>query len=186
MATNTDYVTTAKPRVAGVLYVAPYGTAIPTDATTDLSSAFVSLGGLSEDGIENSDEINMNDYKDFAGDVVLSSLDEHTDTRTYGLIEYKNENVLKAIYGEDNVTVDSSNDTISIASTSDEPEPMVWVEEVILADNTLKRTVIPKGIITERDTISFKRDELVKFDITVTCHAVDGVTHYDYLSTVSE
>ena len=36
---------------SGYIWVAPLGTAIPTDATTELDAAFVGLGYLSEDGL---------------------------------------------------------------------------------------------------------------------------------------
>ena len=33
-------VTTAKPKIGGAVYSAPLGTALPTDATTELDNAF--------------------------------------------------------------------------------------------------------------------------------------------------
>ena len=36
---------------SGYIWVAPLGTTIPTDATTELDAAFVGLGYLSEDGL---------------------------------------------------------------------------------------------------------------------------------------
>ena len=48
-------VTFSKPGVSanksGYIWVAPMGTAVPTDATTGLAAAFVGLGYLSEDGL---------------------------------------------------------------------------------------------------------------------------------------
>ena len=36
---------------SGYIWAAPLGTAVPTDATTELDAAFVGLGYLSEDGL---------------------------------------------------------------------------------------------------------------------------------------
>ena len=41
---NVDNVSTGKPKITGAVYRAPLGTALPTDATTALSGAFVDMG----------------------------------------------------------------------------------------------------------------------------------------------
>ena len=50
MANSKDLVTTAKPKTSGAVYVAPIGTALPTDATSSLAVAYKGLGYISEDG----------------------------------------------------------------------------------------------------------------------------------------
>ena len=50
MANSKDLVTTAKPKTSGAVYVAPIGTALPTDATSSLAEAYKGLGYISEDG----------------------------------------------------------------------------------------------------------------------------------------
>ena len=47
-------VTTGKLGKLGGVYRAPAETALPTDATTDLASAFKNIGEVSEDGITKS------------------------------------------------------------------------------------------------------------------------------------
>ena len=44
MANSKDLVTTAKPKTSGAVYVAPIGTALPTDATSSLAEAYKGLG----------------------------------------------------------------------------------------------------------------------------------------------
>ena len=51
---NSAKVTVGKPKVAGAIYRAPIGTALPTNATGELSASYVCCGYVSEDGVTNS------------------------------------------------------------------------------------------------------------------------------------
>ena len=66
-ATN---VSTGKPNVAGGIFRAPKGTALPTDATTALGAAFVNLGYISDAGVENDNEMTVNEIKAWGGVIV--------------------------------------------------------------------------------------------------------------------
>jgi hypothetical protein len=59
MANTATNVTVGKPNVSGAVYRAPIGTTLPTDATTALDPAFVSLGYVSEDGLSNNNELSV-------------------------------------------------------------------------------------------------------------------------------
>ena len=48
---NASNVSVGKPRVAGAVFRAPLGTALPTDASTQLAEAYKDMGFVSDDGV---------------------------------------------------------------------------------------------------------------------------------------
>lgn len=175
-------VTAAKPRVAGVIYTAPKGTTLPTDADTPLANTFTSLGYLSEDGFTNNYEISSEDIREMGGSIVLTVQTEVTDTFSFKLISALDVNVLTAVYGSDNVS-GSLVSGISVEVSGDEAEEAVWVFETIMRDGALKRIVIPDGKISSIGEIAYKRNEAVGYDITLTAllDSTAGFNHKEYI-----
>lgn len=77
---DTQNVTVGKGRVTGYLFVAPNGTALPTDATTDLPEAFKNLGYIDEDGVTETVDTSSEDIKDINGDILLTEITENKKT----------------------------------------------------------------------------------------------------------
>src|SRR5690625_1111002 len=101
---NAANVSTAKPKVGGAVYSAVLGTKLPTDALTELDPAFKSLGYISEDGMTNENSPESENIPAWGGDIVGSVQTSKEDTFAYTLIEAMNVDVLKEVYGQDNVT----------------------------------------------------------------------------------
>jgi len=177
-------VTVAKPKKAGAISIADYGTTLPTDATSALDAAFENTGYVSEDGVTNSNSPESDNIRAWGKDIVYVINSARDDVFKFTLIESLNGTVLKAVYGSDNVTVGDNAITVK-ANTDDLPEKS-YVIDTILRDDTLKRIVIPRGKITEVGDIVYKDEELVGYEISVTCMPDDaGNTHYEYISTES-
>ena len=180
MPTVTN-VSAATPGVSGAIYRAPTGTALPSDAVTALGGSYVELGYISEDGLVNTNSPETENIKDWGGTDVLNVLTEKTDEFQCTLIEVLNEDVLKAVYGANNVTGTLATG-ITVTANADEQEEAIWVVDMVMRNGVLKRIVIPNGKISELGDITYKRDEAVGYEITLTGLAdSSGNTHYEYI-----
>ena len=185
MGNTAANVSTGKPKIAGAVFVAPKGTTLPTDATTALSSAFVCLGYVSEDGLTNNNEMDVSAIKAWGGAIVYRSLTELDDNFALTLIESENVDVLKTVYGDNNVSVDAEGN-VTVHVVAEDPEEKVWVFELALRGNRAKRIVIPSGAITSRDEIVYNDSDAVAYGVTISAYPdASNQTHHEYLEKAS-
>ena len=184
VANNADNVGVGKPKVGGAVFRAPLGTTLPINANTELSNAFLNLGYCSEDGLVNSNSPESSEIRAWGGDVVYVYQENRTDTMGFTLIEVTRVDVLKAVYGDDNVTGDLSTG-LTVKANSTEPDEAVYVFDTII-HNVLRRIVVPRGKLSELGDISYTDTDAVGYEMTITCLPdEEGNTHYEYMSSQS-
>lgn len=178
---SVSNVSVGKPKVGGAISVAPKGTTLPTDATTALNAAFKGLGYISDAGLVNSNTASTTDIKAWGADTVLTLQTEKPDTFKFTLIEVMNEDVLKFIYGDSNVTGTLATG-LTVKANSDEAVERAIAVDMLMRDGALKRIVIPNGKVTTVGDITYSDGAAVGYETTVTAFPdSDGNTHYEYI-----
>ena len=181
MAPNTQNVSVGKPMAAGGAFTGPIGTAVPKDATTALAEALENLGFVSDEGLTNAIEMDTEEIKDWAGDTVLVVKTSRTETFALTFIE-TNEGVMKAVYGPDNVTVTGT--SMAVIHNGKDLPAQVWVFEIAMTGNRVKRIVVPSGTVTEIGEVAYVAGEPIGYGVTLTCAPDEaGNTVYEYIAS---
>lgn len=180
---NAGNVSVGKPKIGGAIFVAPVGTTLPTDALTALDGAFENLGFVSDAGLTNSNNAETETINAWGGTAVLSVQTSKEDTFNYTLIEALNAVVLKHVYGDNNVSGTIASGLKVIANAEVHAEHSIVID-MVLQGGVKKRIVIPKGKVTNVDTISYVDNEAIGYNTTLFCSpdtTSAEATHYEYM-----
>lgn len=171
-----------KPKsVSGAVYIAPKGSTLPTDASTALDAAFKSVGYISDDGLTNAMGLSSEEKKAWGGLVVMSTITEVTDEFKFTMISPQNEEALKLVFGDDNVTVSSGK--LTIKKNGKEPVEHAFVFEMIVCGKA-KRIVVPQGKLKETGDVTYNDADEVGYEVTIAALADSSDnTHYEYMTT---
>lgn len=178
---NTANVSSTKGVMGGYIFVAPVGTPLPTDFTTQLDSHFVNLGYISEDGYAESIDSDSNEINDMNGSLIDSTLTSRAEGAQLTLAEIK-ALTLKVMYGEDNVT--DADGMITVLHNGNSTSTWAVVLELVLKNGRRWRKVVPQAKSSELDTLTLATSELAGRALTwkyLTDEA--GNTCYDYIQS---
>lgn len=170
MANTVDYVSTGKPAGVGAVWRAPKGTTLPATVDATLDAAFKCLGYCSEDGYTQSTSISTENLKAWGGDIVDTPQTEKIETHKFKAIESLNVDVLKAAYGDDNVTGTAATG-ITVRHNANDQKACVYVVDMILRDGGKQRTVIPNAKLTNLGDVVYKDNEATGYEMTFTALA---------------
>lgn len=182
MANNdSSLATVAKPVAAGAISSGTTKTTLPTDATTNLATGFVKLGYVSEDGLTNGLDQDVENIKAWGGDTILTVRTSRTETFKFTLVQALDVDVLKEVYGQDNVTGDLTTG-ITVKHNGKELPRRAFVIDMLMTGNAVKRIVVPAGQVTEVGDVTYVDGTAVGYETTVTCFPdSQGNTVYEYI-----
>jgi hypothetical protein len=173
--------TNVRVAVTGAVYLAPSGTAAPTDATTAPSASFNDLGYVGEDGVTETRERSSEKIKAWQGSATVREVvTESSLTYTFVLIETKKETV-ELFYGSE---VDANGMVAIVPSETGGRHALVI--DVIDGEDFI-RTTIDDGEVTEVGDQVYAAGEPIGYEVTVTAYpdgnGVAARKHYSALDT---
>ncbi len=176
-----------KPLATGGVLRDPANTAVlPTDSKTVLPAGFIALGYIGEDGVEETVDRSTDKIKAWGGDVVKVVQTDFSVTYGFTFYESASADVLKAVYGDANVTTTPATTTsgteqaVKINSTT-LPNSR-WVFEIKDGDARI-RIVVPIGRITAVGAVTYNDGSVVGYPVTIEAFPdASGNQAYKYLN----
>lgn len=179
MVNTVANVAAGKPLASGGIYLAPIGSAAPSSVSDALDAAYKSAGYIGEDGVTEGGERSTTKIKAWGGDVVKVVQDEHSLTYTFRFIEAMNGDVLRAVYGDENVQTAAATETTGtiheVKVTGETLPHFQIVFEIKDGDNRI-RISAEDAQITEVGEITYADSDVIGYEVTLECFArTDGV-----------
>lgn len=160
-------VTAGQPKVGGAVFRAPIGTPLPTDAVTALDSAFKDMGYISADGLTESVSPESETIKDWGGETVFTTMTGRTATVKAKFISALNMEVQKMVHSDANVSGDLQTG-LTVKVNSAELDHYIYVFEMIERGGVLHRVVLPDAIPSEIGDVTYVKNDVVGYDVTLT------------------
>ena len=183
MATmNAAQVTVGAAAATGAIFVAPKDTALPTDATTALASAYVLLGFTSEEGVQISEDSSTESIRAWEGrSNVYTVRTEYTESISFTPIQC-NADVAKLTWGDDMV-ISGANGALTVKHHGKTLEPVVIAIETTPRENIVRRYV-GTFQLTERGEVTLDGTQVDGRQLSFNAIAdANGVTMYEYSAT---
>ena len=156
---QTGNVSVGKGAAGAYAWIAPYGTALPTDNTTPISTTgYKVLGFIDENGVTFADSTSPTDYNDMSGNAIATTPGAVTKTAAFVPVELK-KSTLDIIYGAANVT-----DSEGVIEYTDKgPDQTLWtiVFDFVLGADRKWRVVVPQCRLKEMADLTINYQTLV-------------------------
>lgn len=184
MANTASNVVAGVPLATGGVLLGALTATAPATAAGTLTG-FTASGYIGEDGVTETNERSTDRIRAWGGDTVKVVQTEHNVSYQFTFLETLNTDVLKAVYGDGNVTK-----TAATVSTGTLHEVKVngatlphksFVFELKDGDAKI-RIYVPDGQITEVGDITYSDSEVIGYQVTVEAFADEvGNKAYKYL-----
>ena len=169
----------------GGVAAGPIDSTLPTDATTALPAGVTPLGLVGDEGVSLTRERSTDDIRAWGGQIVRTVQTEFSETATLQFLESDNAEVLKEVYGKDNVTVTGTapHQTIAIKHNEKELPARVFVFDMKDGDKR-RRLVLPNAQITATEDITYVHSDIIRYGVTITAYPDEaGNCAYEYIGT---
>ena len=186
MANNKKNTSLGKPMANGMVYVAPAGTALPTDATTALADTYKTVGFISEDGITNSIDTDTTTVTDAGGTTVINEISSYSETYQFAMMETQAD-ALGVRFETANVKTDG--DKLTVDHKMPTGESRVYVFEILMTGNKVKRIVVPDGTVSEFGDTQYHAGDAIVYDVTIAANPSDligGATSREYIAPIAQ
>lgn len=178
-ARNRDFVAVGAPNVnasGGLLLgdVQKNATNFPKNASSELPTGLNAKPGgfIGEEGLTKTVDRSTEKIKDWNKDTVIVLETDHSVVVKFTFLEAANANVLKAVYGKDNVKIEGKN--IQVVDSAGELPHFSFVGELNGGEGKKGRIFVPDGQVTNVADITFKKDDVIKYEVEIECFAVDN------------
>lgn len=139
----------------------------PTSAVADIAEGLTlaAAGFISEDGVTKTVDRSTEKIKDWNGDTMVIVQSDHSVTLQTTFCEAANADVLKMIFGDENVVI--AGDSITTVDTADElPHRSILID--IRGSATSKiRLFAPDAQVTEVGEVQFVRSNVIQYQVTM-------------------
>lgn len=149
-------------------------TNFPKEVDADLEKTLqhVPAGYISEEGVSKTVDRSTDKIKDWNGDTIRIVQSDHSVTLQLTFMEAANAEVLKMVYGENNVKEEKG--TISLVENADEL-PRRSIAFTIKGGNDSKILVFAPDVqVTSVGDVSYVRSDIIKYQVTLECFGMDN------------
>lgn len=170
----------------GALWVAPFGTVVPTDARTPLDAAFKCLGLITDDGVTEPAALSAgDDTTAYGGDKVFTADPEYNKTLTANFLEIKNITLLKQMYGSENVTESANADgDIKVVEGAFSPDHQVFVYDEMLKGGYRWRHIYNDATALATGDLQHATTDPMSVEITISAYPdATGASGVNYIQT---
>jgi hypothetical protein len=173
----------AEPVVTGGLYTAPLGTPKPSTLTTALSSPWIGLGYIGEDGVTETQDRSIDKKKSWGGATVKILQTDYVHTFKFVLLESTNAEVLKVVYGSTNVTVTGTD--VEVHKNPKKLPKLTWCVDSIDSElNAHYRNYIPIGQVMTVGDVKMTHTDTIEYSIEMEAFPDSSGNHVYLLSDI--
>lgn len=167
--TSAANVAVGKPdlAVSGGVLVAPIGTARPTSLAGPIDEAYLSVGYVSTDGVRETSERSTEEIRAWGGQKIRTVQTEFGTSLALTLIESRNAEALKFVFGEDNVDTSTAGEIV--VKRNEKTLPYVQLLVSMLDGENSSHLDVGRAQVTEVGDVTYVDGEAISYELTISC-----------------